>query len=173
MNLAQISISLHFYHLILLITIKKISDLIVGVNLGTVTDKTPNYQYQNIAKADNKGWEISSKLFLNPFSLDLSYTSVTSLYSDGIYNKYNPYYSPGKRIPDIPSGSFFARLNYSIPVFLPWSQQGGNISLEYRWNGDVFAWDGYGYNKASNNYVSGAYPDYYSYYTTFAWLFKN
>lgn len=100
---------------------QEISDLIVGVNLETTTDNTPNYQYQNIAKADNKGWEFSSRLNLTPFTLDLAYTSVTSTYGEGIASQFNPTYAQGKRIPDIPSGSFFARLSYYIPALLPWS----------------------------------------------------
>ncbi|NJD21705.1 MAG: TonB-dependent receptor [Melioribacter sp.] len=147
---------------------QQMGDLIVRVLVDDPTTSQTDYQYQNVTKADNSGWEFSARFLYSPFTLDLSYTSVTSTYGEGFTSTSNPNIRPGKRIPDIPSGSFFARLSSRIPSFLSWSDKGGTITLEYRWNGNVFAQDYYGYYKAVNERVSPApYPNSYNYYNEF------
>src|SRR3989339_958657 len=147
---------------------QKMEDLIVRVLMNDPTTTQNDYQYQNVTKADNSGWEFSAKFLYSPFTLDLSYTSVTSTYGEGFTSTSNPNIRPGKRIPDIPSGSFFARLSSRIPSFLSWTDKGGTITIEYRWNGNVFAQDYYGYYKAYNARVSPApYPNSYNYYNEF------
>ena len=136
---------------------QKVDDLIVGVNLGTQEDgSTPDYQYQNIAEADNKGLEVSAKFIYDRLSLDVSFTSVSSKYGENYTNSYD-----SDRIANVPSGSFFVRLSSSLPSIFDWTKKGGNISLEYRWNGDVVAFDSYNYNKDRSNGTSGSYYDYY------------
>jgi hypothetical protein len=88
---------------------------------------------------------------LDPFTVDISYTSVKSVYGEGFEAVRN--IAPGKRIPNIPSGSFFVRLTTKIPSFIPWSQNGGSISLEYRWNGGEYGLDGYSYYKDQNEWT--------------------
>ncbi|MEW6193844.1 MAG: TonB-dependent receptor [Bacteroidota bacterium] len=147
---------------------QKMEDLIVRVLMNDPTTPQNDYQYQNVTKADNSGWEFSAKFLYSPFTLDLSYTSVTSTYGEGFTSTSNPNIRPGKRIPDIPSGSFFVRLSSRIPSFLSWTDKGGTITIEYRWNGNVFAQDYYGYYKAVNAWASPApYPNSYNYYGEF------
>ncbi len=148
---------------------QKMEDLIVRVLMNDPTTPQNDYQYQNVTKADNSGWEFSAKFLYSPFTLDLSYTSVTSTYGEGFTSTSNPNIRPGKRIPDIPSGSFFVRLSSRIPSFLSWTDKGGTITIEYRWNGNVFAQDYYGYYKAVNGWVAPApYPNSYNYYNEFS-----
>jgi outer membrane receptor protein involved in Fe transport len=147
---------------------QQMGDLIVRVLIDDPTTTQTDYQYQNVTKADNSGWEFSARFLYDPFTLDLSFTSVTSTYGEGFTSTSNPNIRPGKRIPDIPSGSFFVRLSSRIPSFLSWTEKGGTITLEYRWNGNVFAQDYYGYYKAYNARVAPApYPNSYNYYNEF------
>jgi len=146
---------------------QKMEDLIVAVYYQRTTYPY-TFQYQNVANADNEGVELSAKILVNPFTLDISYTYVSSKYGAG-YTSTTTNVRTGWRIPDIPNGSFFARLSYHIPAFFSWSDKGGNVSFEYRRNGNVFSFDLVNYYKDLNYYNAGtgSYPSYYTYYKEF------
>jgi outer membrane receptor protein involved in Fe transport len=110
-------------------------------------------QYQNVAKVFNKGVEASFKTILDPFTLDISATGVSSKYGPGnrtTQSSSTAYLAEGNKCIQVPSGSIYAKLSYNIPALLSWSKKGGSIGLDYRWSG------------------SEVYRDYYSYYKTYA-----
>lgn len=147
---------------------QKMENLITQI----VMQRTPTYisQWQNVTTANNSGWELSGKIIAAPFTVDAAFSSVTSTYGDE-YTSTTTNVRAGWRIPYIPSGSFFVRLGYRIPSLLPWTNKGGNVAFEYRWNGDVFSFDTYSYNKDLNRYQAGlttvnpgATANYYGYF---------
>ena len=147
---------------------QKITDLIQMLT-QSIVGTTYSYQYVNIREALNKGVEISAKAIYNPFTLDISYTHLTSKYGSGfpaVSTTTDPEYHDGGRILGIPSGSFVARLTYSVPALLSWSQKGGNLSLEYVYKGDEYNQDYVAYNKTKTEtgkyvYTYREFPGYY------------
>lgn len=130
---------------------QKVDNLIQSATIPSTDPNTSIYQYQNVSKVYNKGIELNGKIIYDRFMLNLSYTHVSSKYGSGFPNsKKSPYIVDGGRTAYVPSGSFSARLSYDVPSFLPWTNKGGRLSVDYIWRGGELS------------------SDYYSYYRTYA-----
>jgi len=140
---------------------QKITDLVQVITIAAETN-TYTYQYQNLSEAFNKGVELSAKMLFAPFTIDLTYTYVSSKYGTGFpKSSSTPYLVDGGRVINVPSGSIFARLSYRIPALFSWCTKGGNITAEYVWRGSELAADYYSYYKTK--YTTGSYPSSISY----------
>jgi outer membrane receptor protein involved in Fe transport len=138
----------------------------------TSTGFVENLQWQNVSKAYNKGWEIGAMGIYGPFTLDVSFTALKSTYGTGvpaIATSSDTEYHEGGRINGIPSGSFVARLTYTVPAFLPWSQRGGNITFEYVRNGEEYNQD-YVANKRYEIENNGEVKYYYKVFPAYTFL---
>ncbi len=118
-------------------------------------------QSQNVAKIYNSGFEFSFKTILAPFTLDINASIVSSKYGPGnqtTVSASTAYLAEGNRCIQVPSGSLYAKLTYSIPSFLPWADKGGSISVDYRNSGSEVYRDYYNYYKTYA--ATGSYPAY-------------
>ncbi len=142
------------------------------VSFNLVDDPTTpqlEAQYQNTAAVDNSGFELSGKFVYEPFTLDLSYSSAKTLWGKGTKPITGaPFVKEGEIFPFVPDGSFFVRLSYQIPAILNWSNKGGSISLEYRYNGSALNPDYLEYYRALSNWKPPTpYPNQNSYFKLF------
>lgn len=118
------------------------------------------FTFQNLAQILNEGIEITARAIVNPFTIDLTYTRLSSKYGEGfpaVSTSANPEFYEGGKVMSVPTYSMSLRVNYTIPELLPWSAKGGNITLEYIAVGDEFNQDYMAYyrgivetGKASN-----------------------
>lgn len=151
--LSDLSLGITYYD-------QQYTDLIRTIIISAVPYK---YQYVNISKAYNKGLEISAKAIYNPFTLDIAFTSRTFLYGEGFPTVAtaggDPEMREGGKIAGIASGSFFAKLTYNVPAFLPWSDKGGSLSLQYYYKNSEYDMDNV--EAMREYYATGTMPQTY------------
>lgn len=127
---------------------QKIKDMILNSQtIDLTTNPITYYLYNyNIAEAINRGLEVSAKAVINPFVVDLSYTETISKWGNEIGQAPTSTVYPQAPSFNVPQRSFFARLTYSIPSFLSWTEKGGRISVDWRYNGSAYYYDAISYN---------------------------
>jgi|GEM_PF-709368 len=157
------SINITYYH-------QKFENMVGQV---TLTDPTVymKYTFENIWSVINDGWEISARAIVNPFTIDVAYTHLTSKYGPGFpsassNNTGNPEYHEGGRVINIPSGSLFIKVAANLPSILPWTSKGGNIAVEYVQQGDQYCLDYVYYYRTLSETGKGVnsykvFPTYY------------
>jgi outer membrane receptor protein involved in Fe transport len=122
---------------------QKIVDMVLQQDIPDPT-VFKKFTYTNISQVHNKGLEISSRIIYDPFTLDIAYTHLKSTYGSGfpkVSASANPEFHEGGKVISIPTGSFVAKLAYTMPALLPWSSRGGNLTVEYIRNGEEYNQD--------------------------------
>lgn len=117
-----------------------INDLTRMVDIPKVENYIYSLQWQNTSTVYNKGVEVSLRALVNSFTFDINATFIDSKNGPGGAPD-DAYSAEGERTVDVPNSTFYARVSYNLPAFLPWSNKGGNISLDYRYSGSVRAFD--------------------------------
>jgi len=153
----RISLGVTYYN-------QNIKNLIDYVNLPPDPVTNTNYsQYQNRNKVYKKGLELTAKAVFEPFTLAFNLSSISATYGEGAPTTpatgSQAYYYEGGQVTSIPTGSYFVQLSYNIPALLPWSNKGGDVTLEYQWIHGVYNYDfitfykGYYSTPRTFNYV--------------------